>query len=159
MQEYNGKLQVKCHPCSSGKGKATLIDPGPKERALSNVKAHIKTSKHASNVISMMEAEKISVTKSNMVVQEKEKEKTIKQAIVDVENNHPGILQQLKSNSQEMVRCMICNTCMIVLPERGSFMINVRKHMEKHTKDNTSLKRKQLSMGSFCKPKKSAKLD
>ncbi len=64
---------MNCHPCSIGKGKALLIDQGPKEKALSNVKAHINTSKHTSNVISMMEAEKNSVTKFDMVVQDKEK--------------------------------------------------------------------------------------
>ena len=139
LEEHNEKLQVQCHPCSR-KGKITYIDPGPREKALSNVKAHIKTSKHVKNVISINEAEKNADAKSNMALQEKEKREAITEAIADVEKKHPGIFELLKSNSQEMVRCMICNTLIIVLPERGSFMINVNKHIAKHTKDKTSLK-------------------
>ena len=74
-------------------------------------------------------------TQSQIWLYKRKKREAITQAIADVEKKHAGIFEQLKSNSQEMVRCMICNTRIIVLPERGSFMINVNKHIVKHTKD------------------------
>ena len=47
LEESSDKLYVCCLPCSTKKKK--LIEAGPKAKSLSNLKAHVKTSKHISN--------------------------------------------------------------------------------------------------------------
>ncbi len=67
LKECSGKLYVNCLPCSGKKKK--LVEAGPREKSLSNLKAHVKTSKHQANVKAVGEARKQAAS------QEKSKER------------------------------------------------------------------------------------
>ncbi len=84
MEVSSGKLHVSCLPCSYN-SKKKLIEAGLKEESLTNLKAHIKTSKNVSNLKSMKEDKIISDDQEKLRAKSEEKKVAIgKMKLCDV---------------------------------------------------------------------------
>lgn len=148
--ESNGKVQVICKACSKGK-KERFIEPGPISKAMSNVKAHLKTPSHLKNVniyqsnVQKLEAKKMS----------EESKETSELRFKEVERRFPGGFQLLRFGaSSGKCRCKSCNQLIILMPERGCYISNFEAHKKSC---GTTPKRKQSSIESFVIPSKKPK--
>ena len=103
LEECSGKLYVNCLPCSGKKKK--LVEAGPREKSLSNLKAHVKTSKHQANVEALSEARKQAASQriSRETTGDKEK------ALAQINELHREMFEELANSKEKMVRCTICN--------------------------------------------------
>lgn len=150
MEYVDGKLNVLCHQCSAAKKKNASIEAGPKEKSLSNLKAHIKTPMLVKNVADYKNAENRG--KESWAIDENMETKRLKRiALEEVHREHPGMFEELQNTNVKRLRCLVCNGLIKIWPERGTLIFNVNEHAKTHTK--SSRKHKQLSVDSFFKPK------
>ena len=133
LEEHSGKLYVNCLPCGGKKKK--LVEAGPREKSLSNLKAHVKTSKHQANVKALSEAKKQIVNQETTKERKEDKEKVLAQ----INKLHKGMFEELANSKEEMVRCTFCNHLIKIFSERGSFM-TTSKSMQDATKAESQRK-------------------
>ncbi len=149
LVQIDGKLNVLCQPCSAVKNRKKYVELGSKEKAFSNLKAHIKTRSHTQNTLWYRSGE----IRKKECDAKREKEESKRKALEEVQRLYKGMFEEVKDNAMENVRCMICNELVKIQPERGSFVFNAGEHAKKHAKE--SGKRKQASINSYFQPKKS----
>lgn len=151
LEECSGKLYVNCLPCGGKKKK--LVEAGPREKSLSNLKAHVKTSKHQANVNALGEARKQAASQTKSKERKENKEKILAQ----INQLHKGMFEELANSKEEMVRCSVCSHLVKIFPERGSFINNIEEHARSH-QNKKSVKR-QAAVDSYFKPSKIQKKD
>ena len=150
-----GSHQVICVPCSK-KNKRKLIEAGHKSKALSNVKAHLKTPLHIEHVKRFLEEEAQMPKNQSLELSEQTKMSRIETMYDEVQKQFPAKFEQMmygkaKGNN---VRCRSCNQVLSLAPERGNAMFNITEHVKSC---KGSSKRKQSSIESFLKSKKPRK--
>lgn len=146
-----GNLMIRCLPCTVHAKKAKVIDAGSKNKALSNIKAHVKTPRHLLSVNEFLENKDVS-TKP----QETSEEKIAVQGKF-IDDKYPGkyeVLSGKGSLASRNVRCKKCNQLMKLFPERGSLSFN----LEQHEQSCIQSKKRQSSLEGFCVPMKKPKL-
>lgn len=152
-----GQTVVVCYPCSSQKQKA--IEAGPKEKSLTNVKAHIKCTSHKKNVPRWLETRQ----KKTAPVKEQHQIDEVETAMAQVEMNCPGhydlVYVKGSASKSARLRCYFCSMLLTLFPERGSSANNITSHADTHksTGSNKPLKR-QMSMDTFCSVAKKSKM-
>ena len=151
LEECSGKLYVNCLPCSGKKKK--LVEAGPREKSLSNLKAHVKTSKHQANVEALSEARKQAASQriSRETTGDKEK------ALAQINELHREMFEELANSKEKMVRCTICNHLIKIFSERGSFISNIETHAKIHESKNPT--KRQAAVDRYFKPSKTQKKD
>ena len=146
----SGKIQVICKACSKGK-KERLIEPGPTAKAMSNVKAHLKTTSHIKNV----EIHKSNFQKQEAKKTSEESKETSELRFKEVEKRFPGGFELLRVGaSNGKCRCKSCNQLITLMPERRCYISNVEAHKKSC---DTTTKQKQSSIESFVLPSKKPK--
>ena len=148
LQVIDGKLRVKCTACSLIGKNPKLIDPGCKTKALSNVKAHLKTPLHSKNVAAYLEG--IQKKLANTVESHKSE---VGHKIKEVNLKYQGRFELLELSNfkqgDEKVRCTICNQVFCLFPQRGSLINNLDAYLKLHNTTELPKKRKQASIESF----------
>ena len=91
-----------CLACSAT-GRRKYIEAGPKEKSLSNLKAHVKTTKHNHNVMLFRESK----NKEKQKDEAAEKDKIKKNALEEINKMHKGMFEELQNSSEECVRCCL----------------------------------------------------
>ncbi len=159
---HGGKVCVLCKVCSSA---VTMkyVTAGSKEKALTNVKAHIQRKTHQDNVTRYVEKKhtSVSATAGTAVTQSgkdeaQEQGDCVEVAMARVELECPGVYCLVytkgRAKSTARVRCQECNQVLNLFPARGSAAENVKSHAAAHSKPaNTTAKKtcKQGSMDAF----------
>ncbi len=96
------------------------MEAGPREKSLSNLKAHVKTSKHQANVKALGEARKQATGQEKSKERKEKKEKVLAQ----IYKLHKGMFQELANSKEEMVRCSVCNrNCKQILYDGSSHIV------------------------------------
>lgn len=130
------------------------MDACPVVKALSNLKAHIKTPNHGTNcqhyqqVIKRGEAEK----------KAKDDQQMFESHFQEVEKKFKGEFELLKLGAQRgKCRCKAWDQLLSLNPDRGSYMNNFATHKQTCNAAKRLEKRKQASMGSFLTASKKPK--
>lgn len=133
LQVIDGKMKVKCTACSLIGKNPKLIDPGCKTKALSNVKAHLKTPFHSKNVVAYLEG----IQKKAAITVESHKSE-VEYKVNEVNLKYQGRFELLGLSNfkqgDEKVRCTICNQVFLLFPQRGSLINNLDAHLKQHSK-------------------------
>ncbi len=153
LEKIDSTWSVLCCPCSASSKKQKCIEAGPKQKALSNLKAHLKTKSHIDNVILFKSSE---VRRKEKSLAE-ERNESIKIDLANVRKNHGSMFEVVQGSTIENIRCVIFNDHIKVRPQRGSFVFNASEHAKKHS--NNSFKRKQASLNSYFQSKKPKESD
>ncbi len=154
LKECNdGRIQVVCRPCSNG-GKERLIEAGAVSKALSNVKAHIKTPSHARKVKCFTQ----NAEKSKEDKLDEEIEITFQSRFQEVDEKYSGEFELLQLGAQRgQCRCKTCNQTISLMPHRGNYMHNIEAHKASCKSTRRADKRKQSSLEGFFQPAKRSK--
>ena len=147
-----GNFMIRCLPCTVHAKKAKVIDAGSRNKALSNVKAHVKTPRHLQSVDEFLETKAIS-TKPKETLEEK-----IAMQGKLIDDKYPGqyeVLSGKGSLASRNFRCKKCNKLMKLFPERGSLSFNLEQHEQSCIQSKND--KRQSSLEGFCVPTKKPK--
>eukprot|EP00112_Aurelia_sp_Birch-Aquarium-sp1_P022125 Seg613.5 transcript_id=Seg613.5/GoldUCD/mRNA.D3Y31 product="hypothetical protein" protein_id=Seg613.5/GoldUCD/D3Y31 len=147
----SGKVQILCKPCSFKKER--YIEPGPPTKAMSNLKAHIKTPSHQQYTHAFLKSPPKAVPSVTT-------EDLPKSRYKEIEDKFPGRFELLKISqgaSTAKCRCTYCNQLISLLPDRGSFNANFDNHMKSCLCSQKRKRAQQTSLESFIVPTKKAK--
>ncbi len=156
LKSDSSKVLISCKPCSmASKGKKErLIDAGPISKALSNLKAHIKTGSHATNVVRFVQ----NIEKSKSKEDEQDDETKLKLHFKEVQKKFEGKFELLNLGSERgKCRCKACNLLISLMPERGNYMVNIEAHNQSCTGAKRAEKRRQQGIESFVTVSKKQK--
>ena len=115
----NSEFQVTCLPCSTKKSKN--IDAGCKTKALSNLKAHLKTPSHQAKAATFIASKRQSHPESKDVVKAQADKASSEFNFQKVEEKFPGRFELLRlEKTKNSARCRTCNAVINLTPEGGS---------------------------------------
>ena len=147
----SGKMQVLCKPCSFKKER--YIEPGPSTKAMSNLKAHIKTPSHQQYTHAFLQS-------APKALQSVTTEDLTESRYKEIEDKFPGKFELLKisqGTSTAKCRCKFCNQLINLLPDRGSFKANFENHIKSCSSSQNRKRCQQTSLEGFIAPTKRAK--
>ena len=128
-----------------------MIEVGPKEKALSNLKAHLKTPSHKKKQDAYLETLK----QNKLTVDLDSAAKAREDVVAKIEKDFSGKFELLKLGSScNKVRYIDCNKLISICPERGNVNHNLKEHLKSHPMKRITGQKRQLSMESFIKPSK-----